>query len=163
MQKLRFFCFKTFDKLLVGNYNIIATKKVGIKMKLSAKTHYGLLACHILANAYGKEPISASELEKSIAVSGKYLEKVMRALSGNGIVSATRGATGGYYLAKSPSEVTIGDIVRTLEDEMEFTKCVKVKGATTVCMSCKVFSKLCDGINAVLDGMTLQDMLDGTL
>jgi len=128
-------------------------------MKLSAKTHYGLMACHILAVNYGKQTVSASELEKGIKVSGKYLEKIMRMLSARGIVSANRGVSGGYYLLKEPKEITIGDIVRTLEDDMEIIKCVKsdCKG----CMSGKVFKKLYDGINEVLDGMTLQNMLDG--
>ena len=43
-------------------------------MKLSSKTHYGLMACHILGENFGKTPVSASELENRISVSGKYLE-----------------------------------------------------------------------------------------
>ena len=88
-------------------------------MKLSSKTHYGLMACHILGENYDKGPVSASVLESRISVSGKYLEKIMRMLSGRGIVSATRGKEGGYFLAAPPEEIKIGDIVRALEDDME--------------------------------------------
>ena len=69
-------------------------------MKLSSKTHYGLMACNVLGQNYPDKPVSASTLENYISVSGKYLEKIMRILSGRGIVTANRGAQGGYFLAK---------------------------------------------------------------
>ena len=70
-------------------------------MKLSSKTHYGLMACHVLGRNYPDTSVSASTLEAHIAVSGKYLEKIMRMLSKRNIVSANRGASGGYFLARA--------------------------------------------------------------
>jgi Rrf2 family protein len=132
-------------------------------MKLSSKTHYGLLACHILARSYPDTQVSASTLEKAIAVSGKYLEKIMRMLSSRGIIGASRGVNGGYYLAKDPSEITIGEIVRALEDDMEIIECVSKEGKCKCCPTSGVWKKLYDGINAILDGMTLKQMIDGEL
>lgn len=132
-------------------------------MKLSSKTHYGLMACHILANSYGKESVSASALENQISVSGKYLEKIMRILSGRKIVSANRGAQGGYYLAKAPEEITIGEVVRALEDDMLLIECVKHDGKCKCCPSSGVWKKLYNGINQLLDSMTLKQMVDGEL
>ena len=77
------------------------------------------MACHILGKNYPDGTVSASTLENMISVSGKYLEKIMRMLSARGIITANRGASGGYYLAKPPSEIKIGEIVRALEDDME--------------------------------------------
>lgn len=133
------------------------------KMKLSSKTHYGLMACHILARNYPDNLVSASTLESHIAVSGKYLEKIMRMLSNRGIITATRGANGGYLLAKSPKEITIGDIVRTLEDDMEIIECVKEGGKCKCCPSSAVWKKLYEGINSLLDSMTLEQMVEGQL
>lgn len=130
-------------------------------MKLSSKTHYGLMACHLLAKNYGVAPISATELEKTINVSGKYLEKIMRMLAARGIVTATRGINGGYSLKKAPKDVSIGDIVRTLEDDMEIIQCVTKDSPCKCCPSARVFKKLYNGINEVLDGMNLQQMIDG--
>ena len=130
-------------------------------MKLSSKTHYGLMACHILANNYNGQPVSASELEAKISVSGKYLEKIMRMLSARGIVSANRGASGGYFLAKPPEDIKIGEIVRALEDDMEIIECVTKKGTCKGCPSSKVWKRLYNGINELLDSMTLRQMLDG--
>lgn len=130
-------------------------------MKLSSKTHYGLMACHILGRNYGKEPVSASELEKTISVSSKYLEKIMRMLSNRQIVSANRGANGGYYLAKQPEQITIGEIVRTLEDDMQIIECVSKNSECKCCPSSKVWKKLYNGINELLDSITLKQMIDG--
>ena len=132
-------------------------------MKLSSKTHYGLMACHILGRNYPNGTVSASALESYISVSGKYLEKIMRILSGRGIVAANRGASGGYYLAKPPEEIRIGDIVRALEDDMEIIECVSKDGKCKCCPSSRVWKRLYNGINEVLDSITLKDMLEGNV
>lgn len=132
-------------------------------MKLSSKTHYGLMACHFLGKNYPDKTVSASTLESYISVSGKYLEKIMRALSKREIVSANRGASGGYYLAKAPEEITIGDIVRALEEDLEIIECVKGSATCKCCPSSGVWKRLYAGINELLDGMTLKQMIDGEL
>ena len=57
-------------------------------MKISKKAHYGLQACYYLKEVYPDGSVSAKELEKKIAVSSKYLEQIMRALSKQNIVKA---------------------------------------------------------------------------
>ena len=132
-------------------------------MKLSSKTHYGLMASIMLGKVYPDGTISASELEKGIGVSGKYLEKIMRLLGSRSIVSANRGANGGYYLLKDPKDITIGEIVRALEDDMKIIECVDKNGTCKCCPSQRVWKKLYTGINDVLDSMTLSQVLNGEL
>ena len=132
-------------------------------MKLSSKTHYGLNACHILGRNYPDGVVSASTLESHLAVSGKYLEKIMRMLSARQIVCATRGASGGYYLARPPKDITVGEIVRALEDDMEIIECVKADGKCKCCPSSGVWKKLHKGINEILDSMTIEQMIKGEL
>lgn len=132
-------------------------------MKLSSKTHYGLMACHILGKNYPDKSVSASTLETHISVSGKYLEQIMRILTKRDIVKATRGASGGYFLTRSPSDITIGEIVRALEDDMEIIECVKDGGKCKCCPSAAVWKKLYQGINDLLDSMTLEQMIEGQL
>ena len=119
------------------------------------------MACHILGENYEKQPVRASELEYRISVSGKYLEKIMRMLSSRKIVSANRGASGGYYLSRPPERITIGEIVRALEDDMRIIECVDKGGACKCCPSSLVWKKLYNGINDLLDSITLKAMLDG--
>lgn len=132
-------------------------------MKLSSKTHYGLMACHILAQNYPDTPVSASALEAHISVSGKYLEKIMRMLGSRGIITASRGANGGYFLARSPENITIGEIVRALEDDMEIIECVKGDSKCKCCPTSGVWKRLYQGINDLLDSMTLKQSVDGEI
>lgn len=126
-------------------------------MKLSTKSQYGLRALYVMAGIYPDGKISASGLEKEIYVSSKYLERILRMLCVAGIVEAERGASGGYKLKREPSSITIGEIVRALEDNMEIVGCLS---SDCGCPSKHVWQKLAEGINNVLDGMTLQSMLD---
>lgn len=132
-------------------------------MKLSSKTRYGLKACHFLGLNYPDTPVSASTLENYISVSGKYLEKIMRMLSSRGIVTANRGASGGYFLAKPPKQITVGEIVRALEDDMEIIECVKADGKCKCCPTSGVWKKLHEGINKLLDEMTLEQIVNGEI
>jgi Rrf2 family protein len=132
-------------------------------MKLSSKTHYGLMACHILGVNYPDNPVSATVLENQIGVSSKYLEKILRMLSKRNVVCANRGATGGYMLAKAPSEISIGEIVRTLEDDMEIIECVKDGGKCKCCPTSRVWKKLYNEINSLLDSFTLEQMIKGEI
>lgn len=125
-------------------------------MKISSKAHYGLQAAYILAREGAS--VSAKALEKEIGVSSKYLERIMRIMTGVGVVAANRGAQGGYYLARAPKDITVGEIVRALEDDLEIIGCVKSDGCVK-CASNGVWKKLYKGINDLLDGITLADML----
>ncbi len=126
-------------------------------MKISKKAHYGLQACYYLREVYPNGMVSAKELEKKIAVSSKYLEQIMRALSKENIVNASRGASGGYFLAREPKDITAGDIVRALEENLEIISCVK-KTNCTKCPSANVWRQLHKGINELLDSIKLSDM-----
>ena len=127
-------------------------------MKISSKTHYGVQILSFLA--VKDELISAKELEKCTGVSSKYLEKVLKILSDCGVVVATRGANGGYALARPASQIKMGEVVRALEeDNMEIIDCVAKSGCC--CPSSKLWKKLFDGINEILDGVTLKDISEG--
>ena len=129
-------------------------------MKISSKTHYGVQILSFLA--VKNELVSAKELEKCTGVSSKYLEKVLKILSDTGVVTATRGVNGGYGLARPANQVKMGEVVRALEeDNMEIIDCVAKSGCC--CPSSKLWKKLFDGINEILDGVTLSDVSEGKI
>ena len=132
-------------------------------MKLSSKSHYGLIACNILAKNYPDNYVSASALEKSISVSGKYLEQIMRLLTKRDIVTANRGASGGYSLKRSPDEISVGEVVRALEDDMRLIQCVDKNGSCKCCPSSLAWKKLYKGINDILNEITLSQMINGDI
>lgn len=129
-------------------------------MKLSSKTHYGVQILTILGAQ--NETLSAKDLERYTGVSSKYLEKVLKILLSVGAIKATRGALGGYSLAKAADEIKLGEVVRALEeDNMEIIGCVSKKGCC--CPSSALWKRLFEGINDILDGITLKNVLEGDL
>jgi len=84
-------------------------------MKLSTRGRYGLRAMYDLALRYGEGPVSLNSIADRQMVSLPYLEQLMAKLRRAGLASSSRGAQGGYELAKPPEEITVGDIVRVME------------------------------------------------
>jgi Rrf2 family cysteine metabolism transcriptional repressor len=135
-----------------------------IHLRLSTRGEYGVRAMVALARAYGERPVSLSELAESEAISLSYLEQLFAELRKAGLVSAVRGAYGGYRLAKRPDEITVGDVVRPLEP-VSLTSCTDA-GASRDCCSrrpdcaTRVFWQ---GVNArlteALDSTSLADLV----
>ena len=93
-------------------------------MKLSVKAKYGLSACIQLAENYQKGNLTVSQLSTKAGTSEKFLEQIMAMLKKAEIVTSTRGAFGGYTLAKSPKDTTVGEILRCLEDNLQIVDCL---------------------------------------
>jgi len=83
-------------------------------MRLTAKSEYGLLAMIEIASA-GGNPVSARSISESQKIPMKFLEQLLVALRRAGLVSARRGAHGGFILAVDESQVTVLDVVEALE------------------------------------------------
>ena len=129
-------------------------------MKISSKTHYGVQVLSLIAAE--NRSFSAKELEKYTGVSSKYLEKVLKILIGVGALKSQRGVSGGYTLAVPPEDIKMGSVVRTLEeDNMEIIGCVNKSGCC--CPSSALWKRLFDGINDILDGVSLKDIVDGNI
>ena len=92
-------------------------------MKLSTKGRYGLRAMIDLARYSEKEPVSIGSVAARQEISERYLEQLVALLKKAGLVKSIRGASGGYVLAKKPSEISVGDILRALEGSLEPVKC----------------------------------------
>lgn len=127
-------------------------------MKISTKAGYGLRACFILSLHEG-EVLSVADIVKCTAISQKYLERILCTLSKDGIVTAKRGANGGYTLAKPASEISVGEIFRSLEDNLEITDCIGGVCNDQYCPNRNLMQKLYAHINELLDGYSLKDLL----
>jgi len=132
-------------------------------LRLSTKGHYGLKAMFDLAMHYGSEPIPLKIVAERQGISEHYLEQLIAVLRKIGLVKSVRGAQGGYILAKPPSEIKVGDVIRAMEgpiapldcvSEYEPAACEKVD----YCISRDVWARVRDSIAEVLDSITLEDM-----
>ena len=133
-------------------------------MKLSTRSRYGLKAVVDLAVSYGDGPVALPALAAMQGISEAYLEQLLRALRKSGVVEASRGAAGGYMLSRSPAEITVQEVLNTLEGDTALTDCVgkAAKGCENAC-TCSarpLFLKLQNRINDVLSATSIQDLAD---
>lgn len=120
-----------------------------------------------LARDYKKGNIySLKKISQEEDISFDYLEKIISKLEKVGLVKAKRGVYGGYFLARKPSKISVGEIIKVFEGTMAPVRCVaKEKNARYNCPRkriCKTFSvweKIQDTLNSTLNSITLSDLL----
>ena len=132
-------------------------------MKLSTKGRYGIHAMYDLAQFGSETPQPIKSIAERQNIPEAYLEQLIGQLRRSGLVKSVRGAQGGYLLSRTPAEITVGEVLRTLEGELAVVDCLMEEDACHKACSCPtrvVWKKLRDGLNQIVDGITLQDMLD---
>ncbi|MFN4215829.1 MAG: RrF2 family transcriptional regulator [Brevinematales bacterium] len=129
-------------------------------MKLSTKSRYGLRLLFRLATSE-KEIVPLSEIAEKEAISEKYLEHIINRLKVAGIVQAQRGIKGGYILAKNPSEISLLEVVETLEGPLALVDCVRKRTCPrmALCPTQWVWDRLSTVIQQELSRITLEDMI----
>ena len=80
----------------------------------NSKLRYALCAAVDLAMQPTSAACQSREIAARQAIPGPYLDQILAALKGAGIVRSTRGAGGGYSLARPPDRISVGDVVRAL-------------------------------------------------
>lgn len=132
---------------------------------ISKKTKYGLQALLALARTYGDGPVLIADLAENERIPKKFLEAILLQLKNVGILSSRKGKGGGYSLGKSPSEISIGQIVRILDGPLAPVECVSVT-AYRPCTECHdentcgihlVMKDVRDAIADILDHTSLED------
>ena len=138
-------------------------------LKLSTKGRYGLRAMIDLAKAYDNRhhPVMMSDIATRQELSRKYLHALLTPLKNAGLIRSTRGAKGGFHLAKPPEEITIGEILTALEGELNIVDCISDESdcsRISGCLARGVWKELNDSIARLLDNVTLHKLLcDGSL
>jgi len=92
-------------------------------MKVTYKGDYSLKAMLSLALHYNKGVLPIQELAKKGDIPFKFLEQILLTLKKGGFVESKRGVDGGYFLARSPDTITVGDVIRFIEGPIEPVTC----------------------------------------
>jgi Rrf2 family transcriptional regulator, cysteine metabolism repressor len=132
-------------------------------MKISTKGRYGMRAMVDLATHYGKGHILLKDIAKRQQLSERYLEQLVLTLKAAGLVNSTRGAHGGFTLAKHPSEINLSEIFQALEGPLGLVECVDdptACGRIDSCVTRDVWQELKDSITSVLASKTLRDLVE---
>ena len=133
-------------------------------MKLSTKGKYGLRAIIDLARYSENEPVSISNISSRQDISERYLEQLVALMKKAGLVKSIRGASGGYVLAKDMHEISVGDVLRALEGDIEPVKCMAFEehggcSASGECVTKYVWQRINDSINHTVDNIKLSELV----
>lgn len=131
-------------------------------MKFSTKTRYGLRA--VLEIARNEScPLKRKEIAAIQEVSDSYLENILIVLKSNRIIETIRGANGGYVLSRSPSQITVMEIVEALEGPLDLVECTfspSVCRKSDQCITRSIWKELADSWRSILGNKTIADLLE---
>lgn len=134
-------------------------------MKLSTKGRYGLRALVDLAVHCEEEAVSIQSIAKRQNISDRYLEQLMGKLKRAGLVNSVRGAGGGYRLARPSGEISVGDVLRALEGNLDAVTCPGnadeqgCEGAD-LCVTRYVWKKINDSITQAVDSIMIEQLVE---
>lgn len=132
-------------------------------MRISTKGRYALRLMLDLAQNADEGYISLKVVADRQGISKRYLDQIMMVLNRTEFLESARGSQGGYRLAGSPSDYTVGAILRLTEGSISPVPCLEDDsgcGRAEECMARNVWAGLDQVISDYLDGMTLQNVLD---
>lgn len=131
-------------------------------MRISARTKYGIRLMMNLARNYGQGYSLLKNIAKSEGISEKYLSLIVIPLKSTGFLSTIRGSRGGYMLARPPSEISIKNIMDTLEEDLNLLERIKKEEyiSPSEKISRDLWLGLGDRIKNYLDSITLKDLIE---
>jgi len=133
-------------------------------MKISTKGRYALQMLLDLAEHRTNGFISLKEIADRRNISKQYLEQIIIIMNNSKLLRASRGVHGGYMLAKEPSEITVGNILRITEGNLSSITCLEDEvnqcDMVATCKTLYVWQELNKVIADYLDSVTLQDILN---
>ena len=134
-------------------------------MRISTKGRYALMVLLDLAEQASDKPVSLRSVAERQGISEKYLEGIVARLSTAKLVDSIRGKYGGYKLSKAPKEYTVMEVLLATEESMAIIATLDEGVSTDKVIIEKTvgfWAGLQNYIHDYLEGVTLQDIIDGT-
>ena len=130
-------------------------------IKLSTKGRYAARLMLELAGCYGKKALRLKDIAASQEISEGYLEHIVPRLLSAGLICSRGRGHGGYMLARDPAEITLGNIMRAMSNEINLVACVRVPKLcrrSATCVMRDVWSEVNEKFSGMLDAITLGEM-----
>lgn len=136
-------------------------------MMISTKGRYLLRVMLDLAERHADHYVPMKEIAEHQGLSLKYLERIMPVLTKHGLVEGIHGKGGGYRLTRRADQYSVGEILRLAEGELAPISCPECGGEhckrAKECLTLPMWLKFHHLVNDYFDGITLADLLEGTL
>jgi len=132
-------------------------------MTVSTKGRYGLRLLLDIALHQEHGAVNLNDIAKRQQISSKYLWQVVNPLKAGGIVRVTRGARGGYMLARPAERITLCDVLELLEGPLALADCVASRAScerSADCVTREIWSELTTVIRNTLRGIALADIVE---
>lgn len=133
-------------------------------MKISTKGRYGLRAMIDLALYSEEDVVSIQSIANRQNISDSYLEQLVRNLKKEGLVIGIRGAQGGYKLAKPADEISVGDVLRALEGNLDAVTCGSDKNehcqGEDLCVTRYVWQRINKSIQETVDSIMISQLVE---
>lgn len=135
-------------------------------MSVSQKCQYALRALFELAKRPGARPTTVGDIAAVQAIPPRFLEVILGQLRQAGFVESRRGVRGGYLLAVSPGELTVGQVIRSVDGPLRPVDCLSDPGGSRDCPlrgRCAfmgMWERARDALTDVYDTTTFEDLLE---
>lgn len=130
-------------------------------LRISKLTDYGtVLLAHLAANQ--ATVCSAADVANATRIAPPTVSKLLKSLARAGLVSSTRGANGGYRLARPPHQISAADVIDALEGPVSITECSASDGDCEhegVCSVGGAWQRINVAIRRALQDVTLNDLV----
>jgi FeS assembly SUF system regulator len=134
-------------------------------IRLGRLTDYGIVLMAHLAGA-GEGPHAARDLAAETQLPLPAVSKLLKTLAREGLLASSRGAKGGYQLARPATEITVPEMIEALEGPIALTDCTLHEGACSQESSCHVRSpwqRINQAVHDALSRIHLADLAGSTL
>ena len=135
-------------------------------MQVSSKGKYSVRAVLDIAQHSDGAPVPLAAISQREGISLLFLEQLFQVLRKGNIVRSVRGSHGGYVLARDPSEITIGGIVRLIESPIYTNSCFSKAESvddcriSSSCISGAIWKQLAEHVDSFLDSITVADLIN---
>jgi len=132
-------------------------------LQLTKKSSYGLIAALELAGEPSEEPVSASAIADRYSLPHPFVEKILHQLRRAGLVSSTQGRNGGYRLSRSPSRITVREVLEALGESLDLVGCLGPGTPcelTQICPTKSAWARIDRRLKEMLDSLSLGDLIE---
>jgi Rrf2 family protein len=128
------------------------------------KTQYALRAVFELARRHGQGPVKVSDAAEAQAIPPRFLEVILNQLKQTGFLDSRRGREGGYFLTRHPEQISVGEVMRSMQGSMSPVECVARSPRDRCplygdCVFLPMWQRAERALSDVYDGTSFQDLV----